>query len=371
MGISMDTNERAEKKPERKRNQVLFGGGFHESVAEQMLNSILDKITDPVLDIMVGDQRIGYANPAAAGFLGYPAHRLCGMTVRQIIEDHGFIAESLNSRASMVSGVRFVDKRGEVYVADIRFIHYTRRDAACALLLLTGAAIRHKDRDRHPGLQLLATEMMKTHSAFFLGEDHERQRLSREVHSLLGPLAISVKLGLEHLLAAKKRYIPRKELKKLLDVQTNLIKEMRVTTSRLAKGYEFQEDINRAIESLVREYSASSAIRISHIADSLPDDLPRHVSYHLVQIVEEALTNMALHANTEEADFRVTVAGGLVTVALQDYGQGCDTPAVVEGKGLWMMQRRAALIDGHLVVTSAAGQGFRVRLDFPVVKRSR
>ena len=92
-----------------------------------------------------------------------------------------------------------------------------------------------------------------------------------------------------------------------------------------------------------------------------------------LQIVREALSNVARHSNATRANVSLTVEGGTVTIAVADNGRGFDPSAVPGGdhQGLSNMRIRAAELGGELAITSAPGQGTRIVLGVPVLAGRR
>jgi signal transduction histidine kinase len=95
-------------------------------------------------------------------------------------------------------------------------------------------------------------------------------------------------------------------------------------------------------------------------------DLPSDTRYETVAVVEEALRNVAAHADASRVDVRVTVVGDEAEVVVVDNGRGFVPRADGDGPrgryGLRGMRERAALIGGSLEIASAPGDGTVVTL---------
>ena len=331
---------------------------------DQMIGQLIEVMADPVLEVRMADFGLEGGNTAASVLFGYSMKKLRGMAFAELLANPVPLLRSLKRRVSTVGGVMFTDKEGHTLRAGIQCIYFRRQYEDYVLIILQEIVDKRKEAREREDLQKLALEVLKTRSAFFLGQENERERLARELHSHIGPVMVSVKLGMEQLLYGKKKHISRRELKRLLDIHTDAIKQVRIVTSRLAEGYGYQEDINKAIEQLIKNYCDFSDIQIACKLDPLPVDLPVDTAYHLFQIIEEALTNMVKHANATKATFSIKRSDNQVEVVLQDNGQGHDKPLIMVGKGLWMMQQRAKLIGGHIAVKSVNQSFFRIRLSF-------
>ncbi len=85
-----------------------------------------------------------------------------------------------------------------------------------------------------------------------------------------------------------------------------------------------------------------------------------------LRILQEALTNVARHANATVVGVRLTIKGERIMLRVVDNGRGFDAGvAGPEGFGLASMRERAALIEGRLRIASRVGAGARIVLTAP------
>jgi signal transduction histidine kinase len=85
-----------------------------------------------------------------------------------------------------------------------------------------------------------------------------------------------------------------------------------------------------------------------------------------LRILQEALTNVARHADATIVGVRLTIRGERIMLRIVDNGRGFNAGATKqEGFGLTSMRERAALISGRLRVASRVGAGTRVILTAP------
>jgi len=87
-----------------------------------------------------------------------------------------------------------------------------------------------------------------------------------------------------------------------------------------------------------------------------------------VQILREWLANAVRHAQATTATIFGRVEGGRLLLKLVDNGVGFNlaTGAVAGHHGLRNMTNRARMLDGHLDITSAPGQGTTISLAVPL-----
>jgi two-component system sensor histidine kinase UhpB len=82
-------------------------------------------------------------------------------------------------------------------------------------------------------------------------------------------------------------------------------------------------------------------------------------------VAQEALTNVARHADTDRAELSLTASDGRLTLRVADSGKGFD-PVRSEGGGLRGMRERAVLVGASLSIARRPRGGTEVRLSVPV-----
>jgi two-component system, NarL family, sensor kinase len=120
-----------------------------------------------------------------------------------------------------------------------------------------------------------------------------------------------------------------------------------------------------SLESLARSFP-HLAVR----ADVQACRLPAHVETAVYRITQEALQNVAKHAEARLAEVRLSAHSDTIVLEVEDDGKGF-APAVLIGQaagigyGVAGMRERAELIGGRLELQSCPGQGTVLRLTFP------
>jgi signal transduction histidine kinase len=98
----------------------------------------------------------------------------------------------------------------------------------------------------------------------------------------------------------------------------------------------------------------------------------------LFRIAQEALTNVARHADATLVRLELEQRGDTLLLTITDNGGGfassVDTPngrRTVAGLGLVGMRARARAANGRLTLTSSPGKGVTIRAEVPVGLKSR
>jgi signal transduction histidine kinase len=106
-------------------------------------------------------------------------------------------------------------------------------------------------------------------------------------------------------------------------------------------------------------------VRLLVTGDRLP--LPGGLDISAYRIIQEGLTNVLKHACASEAVVSLGYAPGLVSIEVQDNGQGMPAGRRHRpGHGLIGIRERVRLYDGELTTSTPAGGGFLLRVRLPL-----
>jgi chemotaxis family two-component system sensor kinase Cph1 len=94
--------------------------------------------------------------------------------------------------------------------------------------------------------------------------------------------------------------------------------------------------------------------------------LPEAVETTLYRIAQEAVTNIAKHAEATRLSITLTRKNGSIAVIIEDDGKGFDPSTEVDGLGLLGMRERLALVGGTLRIETAPGAGTTIAAEVPV-----
>jgi signal transduction histidine kinase len=115
-------------------------------------------------------------------------------------------------------------------------------------------------------------------------------------------------------------------------------------------------------------YTAKTQIKVDFKHSGLQIPFPPEVRVAAYRIVQEALTNVARHANVPEVDVAVWCDQKILWIRIQDKGNGFDTTSISPGTsgGLFGMHERAHSLEGELTIESAPGMGTTITAQLPL-----
>ena len=197
-------------------------------------------------------------------------------------------------------------------------------------------------------------------------QEAERKRLARELHDETGQALTSILLGLKGLEETLATDDSRSAVGDLRQLVVSTLQDVRRLAVELRPSALDDLGLVAAIDRLARSFG-ESGIQVEVEAHIGEQRLPEAVETTLYRIVQEALTNVAKHANAERMSITLTRRDATVVAIVEDDGTGFDPEASArEGLGLLGMRERLALVGGKLRIEAAPGTGTTIAAEVPI-----
>lgn len=200
--------------------------------------------------------------------------------------------------------------------------------------------------------------------------EEERTQIARELHDVLGQALTALKFDLAWLTDQLKQKDAdlAKKTKSVTEQLDTLIKNVRRIATELRPGMLDDLGLAASIEWQARDFGKRTGIMC---AVSVPsEDLPltRAQSVALFRIFQEALTNVARHANARHVKVRLTNMPDVVNLQIHDDGRGIQTQEIsgLHSLGLLGMRERATRLGGTFNIRGAPGSGTIVTVSIPI-----
>jgi PAS domain S-box-containing protein len=227
-------------------------------------------------------------------------------------------------------------------------------------------ATQAKLREKQVELELLTGRLISA-------QEEERARLARELHDDLTQrlAAVAIEAGqLERMKTAGEDERRYSMLRRIKEQMAQLSREVHGLSRRLHPSTLDDLGLVAAIESETRAFFERGGPPVNVTSDELPP-LSRDTQLGLYRIVQEALHNVAKHANAEEVRISLSALNGAVQLVISDDGRGFDRalPAWRPGLGLASMEERIRILGGSLHVASTPGHGTRITVRVPLENR--
>jgi signal transduction histidine kinase len=211
----------------------------------------------------------------------------------------------------------------------------------------------------------LTADLQHSRERLVTAREEERRRLRRDLHDGLGPKLAGQTLKLEAALDSLDGEIEtaRALLKETLAESQTVIAEIR----RLVYDLRPPALDQLGLLSAVREQAAQYQLKGLQITVCVPETLPAlpaAVEVAAYRIIQEALTNVARHAQARTCTVSL-VLGKDLEIEICDDGRGFPSGARA-GVGLSSMRERAEEIGGSWVIEARERGGTRVTAKLPI-----
>ena len=204
-------------------------------------------------------------------------------------------------------------------------------------------------------------------------EDEERRRIARELHDETGQSLTALLVGLRAIADITGLAKVRAMAERLRAVAAHTVDDV----GRLARGLHpavlDDKGLVAAARRHVSEFAKSVGVVVDlRVAGSVPRRLSPLVQSTVYRILQEALTNVARHAQARSVGVVLKHDRAVLELVIRDNGVGFDPAAVLNeatGLGLHGMQERVTLLGGTVRIESRPGHGtiIRVRIPTPTI----
>ncbi len=278
---------------------------------------------------------------------GFPVRRVSGGPVVRIVGTHFDLTE--RKRAEELLRLAHEELEGRV------------RERT-AELALANASLREEMAER----QRAERSRMELLSRLVFAQEDERRRIAREMHDQFGEqlTALARRIGL-----LKEAARPHPELTLQVDALETVARQIDRDVDHLVWELRPTALDDLGLRAALANYVADWSKRVSipaelHTFGLLDTRLDSDAETTLFRIVQEALTNIAKHAQATSVEVILERRSDHVLLVVEDDGVGFDAGSPPPGQsfGLLGMQERAALVGATLQIESTAGKGTTVLL---------
>ena len=213
-------------------------------------------------------------------------------------------------------------------------------------------------------LDRLESERRESGRRALLVQEHERRRIARELHDEVGQTLTGVMLQVEGLAATIPESL-REQLDELRETARAGTEEVRRIASRLRPEALEDLGLQSALSALATAFAEQARVPVERRFDPA---LPLSEEHELVvyRVAQEALTNVARHADASQVYLWLERADGQVVLTVRDDGRGLAPDAKLSSHGISGMRERAMLIGAQLTLTEPPTGGTQVQLAIPL-----
>ncbi|MDQ1708101.1 MAG: hypothetical protein QOJ88_1312 [Pyrinomonadaceae bacterium] len=334
--------------------------------SEGMLQGLFDFAPDTV--VVVGhDGRIVRVNAQVEQMFGYDRDELLGQTIEVLIPDrlradhasHRAIYLSEPHKRPMGAGLELYGRRkdGSEFPVDIMLSPMESETGRVVIGVVRDITRRKQaeeaQREYADRLKVLSRRLMEV-------QESERRNIALELHDEIGQVLTGLKLTLE-----MGTRLPATQVGESLARARALVNDLMARVRKLSLDLRpaMLDDLGLLPTLLwhIEQYTSQTQVLVNFKHSGLQRRrFAPAVETAAYRVVQEALTNIARHAQVAEASVRLSARNQVLLIEVADMGAGFDVESGLsssETSGLAGMRERAVLLGGRLTIDSRPGVG--------------
>ena len=216
-----------------------------------------------------------------------------------------------------------------------------------------------------------ARDLQRLSSQLLTAQEEERRSIARELHDEVGQVLTAIKVELavaqRSAEAAGVNVDGLNDARKIAEVALHTVRDL----SRLLQPSMLDDlGLPATIDWYLKGFGRRHGVRIELLQDGMRDRLAPETEAGIYRIVQEALTNVAKHAQATTCRVFLQRLTHSVLVTIEDDGIGFRTeevsaPGASRGIGLVGIRERVAQLRGELRLESGPGKGTRLTVEIP------
>ena len=204
--------------------------------------------------------------------------------------------------------------------------------------------------------------------------EEERLNIARDMHDELGQVLTGLKIDISMLkkkIASDRNYSSGEidaEFSEIIGVVNQVMQSVKRIYSGLRPEILDEMGIVETIRWQCQEFEARSKIECQVIMDVDHLELDSNHSIAIYRIVQEALTNVARHAEATKVEVLLSVNEKTLLVGITDNGKGISINEETQSGALGIigLRERVRFLKGKFLLTGKPGKGTRMLVTLPI-----
>jgi signal transduction histidine kinase len=267
----------------------------------------------------------------------------------------------LTISGTLIGHLKLLSREADFFSTDRQLLLHSY--ANLAAVVIQNSLLFEEARNSNQQLRRLSQRLIKA-------QEEERLNLSRELHDESGQLLTGLFFELGEL--ERSALDPDSALKTVREIKTTA-QELQDNLHDLAMNLRPASldhlGLVTALKQLTDDFGRQYDLRVEFETVGMPEQrLASEVETTIYRIVQESLTNVALHARATLVDVLIAQRDGFVVATVEDNGVGFlpTTPTVEDQLGLFGMRERVEMLKGHFAIESSPGKGTTVNVEIPI-----
>ena len=224
----------------------------------------------------------------------------------------------------------------------------------------------------HDALREREVRIAELSAHLLRAQEEERKRISRELHDATGQQLMVIRLYLGMLDGSTENVTEvKKKIGETVDVVDQTIEGIRRIIAKLSPLVLEELGLIAAIRKEAKDFTKRTGVRTRVAVSDSVGRLSSQTETAVYRVVQEALHNVAKHAEAKNVTVQMARDADLISLVIQDDGVGITHgPVVGRNFGLSGMTERVAMLGGTAKVVSAKSKGTRIEVKVPVTQRA-
>lgn len=201
--------------------------------------------------------------------------------------------------------------------------------------------------------------------AIIESQESERQRIAAELHDGLGQVLSAARVNIAALVDETQR---QPQINQALELIDRSCRELREISHNMMPSLLVNSGLNAALIEMAYRINSTGVLKIEVLEDGFLERVKSEIEINLYRIVQELITNILKYANATEVQIQFIFEKEMLTMMMEDNGQGFDINVLhtAKGNGWYNIQSRTRLINGQIEIDSKVGNGTVVTLNVPL-----
>jgi PAS domain S-box-containing protein len=204
-------------------------------------------------------------------------------------------------------------------------------------------------------------------------QEEERKRVSRELHDVIAQTLTGINVRLANL--KKEAVLKPKGLDRSIARTQRLVEKSVNVVHEFARQLRptVLDDLGLipALHTFMKGFREETGIHVSLSAFAMVDQVNGDKRTVLYRVAQEALNNVARHAQASRVDVRIQKLDGAICMKIKDNGKGFPAERVLHAKeqkrlGMLGMKERLEMVNGNFTIQSVPGKGTTILAQIPL-----